>query len=146
MDSGSMPYAQMHYPFENKDAMQASFPADFIAEYVGQVRAWFYVMHVLGVLLNPVNPLEKGGSREATGGLAVSENQSSVSTSSSQLLSQGALPRPAFTNVITTGVINGNDGRKMSKSFGNYPDPRITIEKYGADPIRFYMLNSPLLS
>ena len=93
--------------------MEASFPADFIAEYVGQVRAWFYVMHVLGVLLNPNN--------EPT-------------------------PTPSFTNVITTGVINGNDGRKMSKSFGNYPDPKGTIEKYGADPIRFYMLNSPLLS
>jgi isoleucyl-tRNA synthetase len=113
MDSGSMPYAQMHYPFENKEAMQASFPADFIAEYVGQIRAWFYVMHVLGVLLNPTGA-EK--------------------------------PTPSFTNVITTGVVNGNDGRKMSKSFGNYPDPRMAIEKYGADPIRFYMLNSPLLS
>lgn len=55
MDSGSMPYAQMHYPFENTDAMEKSFPADFIAEYVGQLRAWFYVMHVLGVLLNPHN-------------------------------------------------------------------------------------------
>lgn len=113
MDSGSMPYAQMHYPFENKWEMEASFPADFIAEYVGQVRAWFYVMHVLGVLLNPNNEPK---------------------------------PTPSFTNVITTGVINGNDGRKMSKSYGNYPDPRATIEKYGADPIRFYMLNSPLLS
>lgn len=96
------------------DELQSlTFPADFIAEYVGQVRAWFYVMHVLGVLLNPNN--------EPT-------------------------PTPSFTNVITTGVINGNDGRKMSKSYGNYPDPRATIEKYGADPIRFYMLNSPLLS
>lgn len=113
MDSGSMPYAQMHYPFENRGEMEASFPADFIAEYVGQVRAWFYVMHVLGVLLNPNNEPR---------------------------------PTPSFTNVITTGVINGNDGRKMSKSYGNYPDPRLTIEKYGADPIRFYMLNSPLLS
>ena len=113
LDSGSMPYAQMHYPFEKKEAMQASFPADFIAEYVWQLRAWFYVMHVLGVLLNPTNQ-EK--------------------------------PTPSFTNVITTGVVNGNDGRKMSKSFGNYPDPRMAIEKYGADPIRFYMLNSPLLS
>ncbi len=55
-------------------------------------------------------------------------------------------PTPSFTNVITTGVINGNDGRKMSKSFGNFPDPRETILQYGADPIRFYMLNSPLLS
>lgn len=113
MDSGSMPYAQMHYPFENREEMESSFPADFIAEYVGQVRAWFYVMHVLGVLLNP---------------------------------NKEAKPTPSFTNVITTGVINGNDGRKMSKSYGNYPDPRDTILKYGADPIRFYMLNSPLLS
>jgi isoleucyl-tRNA synthetase len=113
MDSGSMPYAQMHYPFENQAAMEASFPADFIAEYVGQVRAWFYVMHVLGVLLNPTNK---------------------------------EVPTPSFTNVITTGVVMGSDGRKMSKSFGNYPDPRLTLEKYGADPIRFYMLNSPLLS
>lgn len=115
MDSGSMPYAQMHYPFENKNAMESSFPADFIAEYVGQVRAWFYVMHVLGVLLG-------------------------------EDIKKTTNPTPSFTNVITTGVINGNDGRKMSKSYGNYPDPKGTIEKYGADPIRFYMLNSPLLS
>jgi len=51
MDSASMPYAQVHYPFENKEKMEASFPADFIAEYTGQIRAWFYVMHVLGVLV-----------------------------------------------------------------------------------------------
>lgn len=113
MDSGSMPYAQMHYPFENKEAMEASFPADFIAEYVGQVRAWFYVMHVLGVLLNPKNDSE---------------------------------PMPAFKNVITTGVIYGTDGRKMSKSFKNYPDPRGTIEAHGADGIRFYLTNTPLMT
>jgi isoleucyl-tRNA synthetase len=107
LDSASMPYAQMHYPFENRAAMEASFPADFIAEYVGQVRAWFYVMHVLGTLL---------------------------------------FDSPAFTNVIVTGVIYGNDGRKMSKSFKNYPDPKETIEKYGADAIRLYSLGSPLLS
>lgn len=107
MDSGSMPYAQMHYPFENQISMEASFPADFIAEYVGQVRAWFYVMHVLGVLLKD---------------------------------------KPAFKNVITTGVIYGEDGRKMSKSFKNYPDPRGTIERFGADPIRFYLTNTPLMT
>jgi isoleucyl-tRNA synthetase/bisphosphoglycerate-dependent phosphoglycerate mutase len=136
MDSGSMPYAQMHYPFENKWEMEASFPADFIAEYVGQVRAWFYVMHVLGVLLNLPHPSPLLKERE-------------LGTDSPSLKEKGSgdeVPRPAFTNVITTGVINGNDGRKMSKSYGNYPDPRATIEKYGADPIRFYMLNSPLLS
>ncbi len=52
----------------------------------------------------------------------------------------------SFTNVITTGIVNGSDGRKMSKSYGNYPDPKGTIQKYGADAIRFYMANSPLLT
>ncbi len=136
MDSGSMPYAQMHYPFENKEVMQASFPADFIAEYVGQVRAWFYVMHVLGVLLNPKPPHPSPLLKERE-----------IGTNSPSLKEKGLGDEvPAFLNVITTWVINGNDGRKMSKSFGNYPDPRMAIEKYGADPIRFYMLNSPLLS
>ena len=107
MDSGSMPYAQMHYPFENNQAMESSYPADFIVEYIGQVRAWFYVMHVVWVALFDTR---------------------------------------AFTNVITTGIVMGSDGRKMSKSYGNYPDPKITIKKYGADAIRFYMANSPLLS
>ncbi len=107
MDSASMPYAQMHYPFENKASMESSFPADFIVEYIGQVRAWFYVMHVVGVALFNTR---------------------------------------AFTNVITTGIVMGSDGRKMSKSYGNYPDPRGTIGKYGADAIRFYMANSPLLN
>lgn len=107
VESGSMPYAQMHYPFENKQAMEASYPADFIVEYIGQVRAWFYVMHVLGVALFDTR---------------------------------------SFTNVITTGIVNGSDGRKMSKSYKNYPDPRLTIETYGADAIRFYMMNSPLMS
>ncbi len=107
MDSGSMPYAQMHYPFENNQAMESSYPADFIVEYIGQVRAWFYVMHVVGVAL---------------------------------------FDKRSFTNVITTGIVMGSDGRKMSKSYGNYPDPKVTIQKYGADAIRFYMANSPLLS
>ena len=102
-----MPYAQMHYPFENKSPMENSYPADFIVEYIGQVRAWFYVMHVVGVAL---------------------------------------FDKRAFTNVITTGIVMGSDGRKMSKSYGNYPDPRNTIGKYGADAIRFYMANSPLLN
>jgi isoleucyl-tRNA synthetase len=107
MDSWSMPYAQMHYPFENKSPMENSYPADFIVEYIGQVRAWFYVMHVVGVAL---------------------------------------FDKRSFTNVITTGIVMGSDGRKMSKSYGNYPDPRNTIGTYGADAIRFYMANSPLLN
>jgi len=106
MDSASMPYAQVHYPFENLEKMEASFPADFIAEYTGQIRAWFYVMHTLGVIL-------KGS--------------------------------PAFKNVAVTGVINGTDGRKMSKSYGNYPDPKVTIEQYGADALRFYLMGGPIM-
>jgi isoleucyl-tRNA synthetase len=106
MDSASMPYAQVHYPFENQAKMEASFPADFIAEYTGQIRAWFYVMHAIGVMVKW---------------------------------------SPAFKNVAVTWVINGTDGRKMSKSFGNYPDPRETIEKYGADAIRFYLMSGTLM-
>lgn len=106
VESASMPWAQNHYPFENKTATETTFPADFIAEYTGQIRAWFYVMHVLAVALND---------------------------------------SPSFKNVIVTGVINGTDGRKMSKSFKNYPDPKDTIIKYGADAIRFYMLSTPVV-
>lgn len=105
LDSASMPYAQVHYPFENKDKMEASFPADFIVEYVWQIRAWFYVMHVLWVAL---------------------------------------FDKPSYKNVITTWLLYGTDGRKMSKSFNNYPDPKATIEKFWADSIRMYMIASPL--
>ena len=107
VESWSMPYAWDHYPFENKEKMEASFPADFIVEYIWQVRAWFYVMHVIGVALFDTR---------------------------------------AFTNVITTGIVYWNDGRKMSKSYWNYPNPKETIQKYWADAIRFYMTNSTLLS
>jgi len=103
LDSGSMPYAQVHYPFEHKEKFENSFPADFIAEGMGQVRAWFSVMHELGTLL---------------------------------------MDSPAYKNVICTGTIVGTDGRKMSKSFGNYPDPRESIEKYGADSLRMSLLTS----
>lgn len=101
-----MPYAQVHYPFENKAKCEASFPADYIAEYTGQIRAWFYVMHVLGVAL---------------------------------------FDKPAYTNVICTGVMNGNDGRKMSKSYGNYPDPKASFEQFGGDAIRMAMIDSPVV-
>jgi isoleucyl-tRNA synthetase len=107
LDSGSMPYAQDHYPFENKEKFEQSFPADFIGEGLGQIRAWFYVMHVLGVLL---------------------------------------FDSIAYKNVICTGTILGNDGRKMSKSFWNYPDIKPTFEKFGADAIRMLYANSPVLS
>ncbi|MGI5827836.1 MAG: isoleucine--tRNA ligase, partial [Patescibacteria group bacterium] len=107
MESGSMPYGERHYPFENKKEFEANFPADFVCEYIAQTRAWFYVMHVL---------------------------------------SNALFERNAFKNVITTGVIKGTDGRKMSKSYGNYPDPKRVIETYGGDALRLYLMSSPVMS
>ena len=105
-DSGSMPYAQKHYPFENKAEFEQTFPAQFIAEGIDQTRAWFYYLHVLG----------------------------------------GALFRKnAFQNVIVNGTVLAEDGKKMSKSLKNYPDPMLMVEKYGADAMRFYLLSSPVV-
>jgi isoleucyl-tRNA synthetase len=104
-ESGSMPFAQFHYPFENVDKFEQNYPGDFISEYVGQVRAWFYYVHAVNV---------------------------------------GLFGRNAFNNVIVTGTLAGNDGRKMSKSFGNYTDPNLLMDTYSADALRFLLLQSPL--
>lgn len=106
-EAGSMPFAQFHYPFENKDKFEANFPGDFIVEYIGQVRAWFYYMHAMSVALFGEN---------------------------------------SFKNVIVTGNVAGNDGRKMSKSYGNYTDPNVLMDQYSADSLRFLLLQSPLLN
>ena len=106
-ESGSMPFAQFHYPFENKEKFEKNFPGDFIVEYIGQVRAWFYYVHAVNTALFGEN---------------------------------------AFKNVITTGVVAGNDGRKMSKSLGNYTDPNELMDQYSADSLRFLLLTSPLLN
>ncbi len=106
-ESGSMPFAQLHYPFENKEKFEANYPADFIVEYVGQVRAWFYYVHAVNTALFGHN---------------------------------------AYKNVITTGTLAGNDGRKMSKSLGNYTDPNELMDKYSADSLRFLLLSSPVLA
>lgn len=106
-ESGSMPFAQFHYPFENKDKFEANFPGDFIVEYIGQVRAWFYYVHAVNTALF--------GSE-------------------------------AFRNVITTGTLAGNDGRKMSKSLGNYTDPNELMDKFSADSLRLLLIGSPLLN
>lgn len=106
-ESGSMPFAQFHYPFENKEKFEKNFPGDFIVEYIGQVRAWFYYVHVVNTSL---------------------------------FGSEG------FKNVITTGTLAGNDGRKMSKSLGNYTDPNELMDKFSADSLRFLLLSSPLLN
>lgn len=106
-ESGSMPFAQFHYPFENKEKFEQNFPGDFIVEYVGQVRAWFYYVHAVNV---------------------------------------GLFGRNAFKNVITTGTLAGNDGRKMSKSFGNFTDPNELMDQFSADSLRFLLLGSPVLN
>ncbi len=119
-ESGSMPFAQLHYPFENKEKFERNYPADFIVEYVGQVRAWFYYVHCVNTAL-----AEVGGF-----GQKAQENSK----------------KNAFKNVITTGTLAGNDGRKMSKSLGNYTDPNELMNKFSADALRFLLLSSPVLS
>jgi len=106
LDSGSMPYAMKHYPFENKKEFEENFPADFVVEYIAQTRAWFYVMHVISTAL---------------------------------------FNSHSFKNVVNTGVMAGTDGRKMSKSYGNYPDPKETILKYGGDALRLYFMGSKIM-
>ena len=118
-ESGSMPFAQLHYPFENKEKFERNYPADFIVEYVGQVRAWFYYVHAVNTALAEIGAF---GEKAKNG------------------------PKNAYKNVITTGTLAGNDGRKMSKSLGNYTDPNILMDQYSADSLRFLLLSSPVLS
>ncbi|MDJ0767550.1 MAG: isoleucine--tRNA ligase [Ilumatobacter sp.] len=105
-ESGSMPFAQVHYPFENADWFEHHYPGDFIVEYIGQTRGWFYTMHVLATAL---------------------------------------FDRPAFSSCVSHGIVLGDDGRKMSKSLSNYPDPHEMFDVYGADAMRWYLLSSPIL-
>ena len=118
-ESGSMPFAQLHYPFENKEKFERNYPADFIVEYVGQVRAWFYYVHAVNTALAEIGAF---GEKAKNGA------------------------KNAYKNVITTGTLAGNDGRKMSKSLGNYTDPNILMDQYSADALRFLLLSSPVLS
>ncbi|CAI4054872.1 isoleucine--tRNA ligase ILS1 SKDI_02G0330 [Saccharomyces kudriavzevii IFO 1802] len=105
-ESGSMPYASQHYPFENTEKFDQRVPANFISEGLDQTRGWFYTLSVLGTHLF------------------------------------GAVP---YKNVIVSGIVLAADGRKMSKSLKNYPDPSIVLNKYGADALRLYLINSPVL-
>ena len=105
-ESGSMPYAQKHYPFENKEQFENGFPADFIAEGLDQTRGWFYTLMVLSTAL---------------------------------------FDKPAFKNLICNGLVLAADGKKMSKRLKNYPDPNLVISKYGADALRMYLINSPVV-
>lgn len=113
IEAGSASFAERHFPFGKrisgrleKEKLEDFFPPDFIAEYTGQIRAWFYVLHVIGAAI---------------------------------------YDSPAFKNVVVEGVILGTDGRKMSKNYGNYPDPKELLQKYGGDALRLYLLGSPVM-
>jgi isoleucyl-tRNA synthetase len=105
-DSGSMPFAQVHFPFENHDWFESHNPADFIVEYIGQARGWFYLLHVLSTAL---------------------------------------FDRPAFRNVVSHGIVLGNDGQKMSKSLRNYPDVNEVFDRDGSDAMRWFLMSSSVL-
>ena len=117
-DSGSMPYAQVHFPFENADwfdgvncvdsdkQVDAHYPGDFIVEYIGQTRGWFYTLHVLATAL---------------------------------------FDRPAFKTCVAHGIVLGSDGQKMSKSLRNYPDVSEVFDRDGSDAMRWFLMASPIL-
>jgi len=102
-DSGSMPYAQWHYPFENKEKFERNYPANFIAEGVDQTRGWFYTLHAIATMV---------------------------------------FDSVAFKNVVSNGLVLDKKGQKMSKRLGNGVDPFVTLEKYGADATRWYMMSN----
>jgi isoleucyl-tRNA synthetase len=105
-ESGSMPYASVHYPFRDAETFESHFPADFIGEAQDQTRGWFYTMHVLAVAL---------------------------------------MNKPAAKNIVVTGMMLAEDGKKMSKSKKNFTDPYELMETIGADALRLYMLSSPIM-
>ncbi|KQU03241.1 isoleucine--tRNA ligase [Rhodococcus sp. Leaf7] len=105
-ESGSMPFAQVHYPFENAEWFSTHNPGDFIVEYNGQTRGWFYTLHVLATAL---------------------------------------FDRPAFRTVAAHGIVLGEDGLKMSKSKGNYPDVNEVFDRDGSDAMRWFLMSSPIL-
>ncbi len=102
-DSGAMPFAQWHYPFENQETFKQNYPADFISEGVDQTRGWFFTLHAISSMV-----------------------EESV----------------AFKNVVSTGLVLDKNGNKMSKRLGNAIDPFDTLQKYGADPTRWYMITN----
>src|SRR5205807_1207161 len=105
-ESGSMPYAQVHYPFENQEWFESHFPGDFIVEYIGQTRGWFYTLHVLATAL---------------------------------------FDRPSFKTCVVHGILLGDDGQKLSKRLGNYPDPMDVFDTVGADAMRWALLSSAVV-
>ena len=121
-ESGSMPYASCHYPFNNKGTFDSFFPADFISEGQDQTRGWFYTLHVLATALTG----ELGEDKKPA--IEVEEKATG-----------------AFKNVLVNGIVLAEDGKKMSKRLNNYPDPMEVMAKYGADSLRFYLMSSPVM-
>ncbi|WP_121808574.1 isoleucine--tRNA ligase [Mucilaginibacter kameinonensis] len=117
-DSGAMPYAQWHFPFEGREEFKNAYPADFIAEGVDQTRGWFFTLHAIAVML--------------------SEASDEVKAINEQVGNKGI----AFKNVVSNGLVLDKNGNKMSKRLGNAVDPFATIEKYGADAARWYMISN----
>jgi len=117
-DSGAMPYAQWHFPFENKEGFENAYPADFIAEGVDQTRGWFFTLHAIAVML--------------------SEASDEVKAVNKLVGNKGV----AFKNVVSNGLVLDKNGNKMSKRLGNAVDPFETIEQYGADAARWYMISN----
>jgi len=126
-DSGAMPYAQWHFPFENKEIFSQDFPADFIAEGVDQTRGWFYTLHALASLLK--NSVE-------------SELKSSGLWEDSSMQKADSLAGVAYKTVVSNGLVLDKAGNKMSKRLGNVIDPFNTIASYGADATRWYLITN----
>ena len=117
-DSGAMPYAQWHFPFENQEQFVSAYPADFIAEGVDQTRGWFFTLHAIAVMLSECSPEVEAVSKKVGN------------------------PGIAFKNVISNGLVLDKNGNKMSKRLGNGVDPFETIEQFGADAARWYMISN----
>ncbi len=117
-DSGAMPYAQWHFPFENKEQFEHAYPADFIAEGVDQTRGWFFTLHAIAVMLSEASDEIKAVNKKVGN------------------------PGVAFKNVVSNGLVLDKNGNKMSKRLGNAVDPFSTIATYSADATRWYMISN----
>ncbi len=123
-DSGAMPYAQWHFPFENKEIFAQNYPADFIAEGVDQTRGWFYTLHALGSLLKE----------------SIHEQLKAAGLGGNDL--EARYPGIAYKTVVSNGLVLDKNGNKMSKRVGNVVDPFQTIGQFGADATRWYLITN----